>query len=198
VVAETGLAIERLLQWLELSAGKYYDWAQRYGRINQHNGRVPRDFWLADWKKTAVLDFQLRYPLEGYRRLTYMMIDADVVADSPSSVFRVLRDAGRLGYFPRHPSKKGTGFQPPLAPHEHWHIDIAHITSTERSTTSAPLEPAATLSIGVCGSRCGNRMSRSCCSGPRSSSPMPIRASSPTTDRSSSRRTSRNSSASWG
>jgi putative transposase len=124
---KTGLAIERLLQWLELSAGKYYDWAQRYGKINRHNGSVPRDFWLADWEKTAVLDFQLRYPLEGYRRLTYMMIDADVVAVSPSSVFRVLRDAGRLGYFPRHPSKKGTGFQQPLAPHEHWHIDIAYI-----------------------------------------------------------------------
>ena len=121
------MSIERLLEWLELSAGKYYDWAQRYGKINQHNGRVPRDFWLADWEKTAILDFQLRFPLEGYRRLTYMMIDADVVAVSPSSVFRVLRDAGRLGFFPRHPSKKGTGFQQPLAPHEHWHIDIAYI-----------------------------------------------------------------------
>jgi len=121
------LSIERLLEWLELSAGKYYDWAQRYGKINQHNGRVPRDFWLAGWEKTAILDFQLRFPLEGYRRLTYMMIDADVVAVSPSSVFRVLRDAGRLGFFPRHPSKKGTGFQQPLAPHEHWHIDIAYI-----------------------------------------------------------------------
>jgi putative transposase len=124
---KTGLSIERLLQWLELSAGKYYDWAQRYGKINQHNARVPRDFWLADWEKVAILDFQLRYPVEGYRRLTYMMMDADVVAVSPSSVFRVLRDAGRLGYFPRHPSKKGTGFQQPLAPHEHWHIDIAYI-----------------------------------------------------------------------
>ena len=124
---KTGLAIERLLQWLGLSAGKYYDWAQRYGKINQHNGSVPRDFWLADWEKTAILDFQLLYPVEGYRRLTYMMIDADVVAVSPSSVFRVLRDAGRLGNFPRQPSKKGTGFEQPLAPHEHWHIDIAHI-----------------------------------------------------------------------
>ena len=124
---KTGLAIERLLQWLGLSAGKYYDWAQRSGKINQHNGSVPRDFWLTDWEKKAILDFQLLYPVEGYRRLTYMMIDADVVAVSPSSVFRVLRDAGRLGSFPRHPSKKGTGFEQPLAPHEHWHIDIAHI-----------------------------------------------------------------------
>jgi transposase InsO family protein len=121
------LAIDRLLQWLGLSVGKYYAWRQRFGQTNQHNSWVPRDFWLTDWEKKAILDFQELYPLEGYRRLTYMMIDADVVAVSPSSVFRVLRDAGRLTRFPRHPSKKGTGFEQPLTPHEHWHIDIAHI-----------------------------------------------------------------------
>ena len=56
-----------------------------------------------------------------------MMIDADVVAVSPSSVFRVLRDGGRLRRWAGSPSKKGTGFEQPLEPHEHWHIDIAHI-----------------------------------------------------------------------
>jgi putative transposase len=124
---KTGLAIERLLGWLELSVGKFYDWGQRYGQTNQHNGRVPRDFWLQDSEKQAILDFQELYPLEGYRRLTYMMIDSDIVAVSPSSVFRVLREAGRLRRWAQRPSKKGTGFEQPLAPHEHWHIDIAYI-----------------------------------------------------------------------
>jgi transposase InsO family protein len=124
---KTGLAIERLLEWLDLSSGKFYDWAQRYGRTNQHNGSVPRDFWLRDEEKRAILDFQELYPLEGYRRLTYMMIDADVVAVSPSSVYRVLSEAGRLRQWSLRPSKKGTGFEQPLAPHEHWHVDIAYI-----------------------------------------------------------------------
>jgi len=126
-VEKTGLAIDRMLGWLELSAGKYYDWRERYGKINQHNGRVPRDFWLQQWERKAILDYQTQYPLEGYRRLTYMMIDADVVAVSPSSVFRVLREAGRLRRWGHKASKKGTGFEQPLKPHEHWHIDIAHI-----------------------------------------------------------------------
>lgn len=121
------MTIDRLLQWLDLSVGKYYDWRQRYGKTNQHNGWVPRDFWLADWEKKAILDFQELYPVEGYRRLTYMMIDADVVAVSPSSVFRILRDAGRLRRWTSPASKKGTGFEQPLRPHEHWHVDIAHI-----------------------------------------------------------------------
>ena len=124
---KTGLAIEQLLEWLELSVGKFYNWRQRYGQANQHNGGVPRDFWLQDWEKQAMLDFQELYPTEGYRRLTYMMIDADVVAASASSVFRVLSEAGRLRRWAHRLSKKGTGFEQPLAPHEHWHVDIAHI-----------------------------------------------------------------------
>ncbi len=124
---KTGLLIDRLLGWLELSTGKFYDWRQRYGKRNQHNGWVPRDFWLTEEEKKAILNFQEQFPLEGYRRLTYMMMDADVVAVSPSSVFRVLHAAGRLQPWSRKPSKKGTGFVQPLAPHDHWHIDIAHI-----------------------------------------------------------------------
>ncbi len=56
-----------------------------------------------------------------------MMLDADVVAASPSSVYRVLRDAGLIKSHNRKPSKKGTGFQQPLAAHQHWHVDISYI-----------------------------------------------------------------------
>ena len=124
---KTGLAIDQLLAWIELSVAKFYQWRQRYGKANQHNGRVPRDFWLLDTEKKAILDFQELYPSEGYRRLAYMMMDADVVAVSPSSVFRVLSEAGRLRHWALQPSKKGKGFEQPLAPHEHWHTDITYI-----------------------------------------------------------------------
>jgi len=124
---KSGMAIDQLLEWLGLSVGKFYQWRQRYGKINQHNGGVPRDFWLQDWEKKAILDFQELYPAEGYRRLTYMMLDHDVVAVSPSSVFRVLSEGGRLQRWSPKPSKKGTGFEQPSQAHEHWHIDIAHI-----------------------------------------------------------------------
>ncbi len=56
-----------------------------------------------------------------------MMLDADVVAVSPSSVYRVLRDAGRMQRREAGPSLKGKGFQQPSAPHEHWHVDVTYI-----------------------------------------------------------------------
>jgi hypothetical protein len=46
-----------------------------------------------------------------------MMLDDDIVAVSPSSVYRVLKAAGRLDRRTSSPSKKGTGFVQPESRH---------------------------------------------------------------------------------
>jgi hypothetical protein len=56
-----------------------------------------------------------------------MMLDQDIVAVSPTSVYRVLSGAGLLDRWNVKPSRKGTGFEQPLAPHKHWYIDIAYL-----------------------------------------------------------------------
>ena len=117
----------RLIAWLGLARSKFYDWRRRYGSVNEHNAWVPRDHWLTDSEKEAIIAYYLDHPDEGYRRLTYMMIDADIVAASPSSVYRVLSGAQLLRRWNRSPSNKGTGFQQPLGPHEHWHTDISYL-----------------------------------------------------------------------
>jgi transposase InsO family protein len=106
---------------------KYFDWKKRYGKVNEHNGKVPRDHWIEQWERQAIIDFHCRFPLEGYRRLTFMMLDEDIVAVSPSTTYRVLRNAGLMDRWNRQPSRKGTGFVQPTGPHHHWHIDIAYI-----------------------------------------------------------------------
>lgn len=123
----TEIAAQRFIRWLGVASSKFYDWRTRYGQVNEHNRWIPRDFWLEEREKRAILDFHDRYPLEGYRRLTFMMLDADVVAVSPASVWRVLHRAGRLARWKRKPSSKGKGFQQPLGPHQHWHVDISYL-----------------------------------------------------------------------
>ncbi len=123
----TELPATRLIKWLGIARGKFYDWRKRYGKANEHNGKIPRDHWITDEERQSILDFHDEYPREGYRRLTFMMLDADVVAVSPTTVYRVLSDADRLKRWNRSPSKKGQGFKQPLAPHDHWHIDIAYL-----------------------------------------------------------------------
>ncbi len=125
--SRTEIPASRLVRWLGISSSKFYGWRTRYGKVNEHNAQVPRDHWLEDWEKQAIVDFQRQYPLEGYRRLAFMMLDRDVVAVSPASVYRVLRDAGLLRKWNRKVSRKGTGFVQPLQPHEHWHVDVSYI-----------------------------------------------------------------------
>lgn len=125
--ARTELSVRRLVGWLGISRPKYYEWTERYGKANEHNSLIPRDHWLLPEEKQAIVDFHQKHPLEGYRRLTFMMVDANVVAVSPTTVYRVLSSAGLLDRWNRNPSKKGTGFQQPLSVHEHWHIDIAYL-----------------------------------------------------------------------
>lgn len=123
----TEIAVCILTVWLGITLSKFHSWKTRYGKANEHNAWVPRDWWLADWEKQAIVRFSFEYPLEGYRRLAFMMLDRDVVAVSPSSVYRVLKEAGRIGRSTNKPSKKGTGFHQPKKPHEHWHIDISYL-----------------------------------------------------------------------
>lgn len=123
----TGMPLARFIGWLGISRGKYHEWHKRYGKRNDHNGLIPKSFWLDEWEKQAIIAFYLEHQEDGYRRVAFMMLDANIVAVSPSSVYRVLKCAELLRKWNRKKSKKGTGFHQPSAPHHHWHIDVSYI-----------------------------------------------------------------------
>ena len=58
--------VRRWSEKTEIGAGRFIDWRERYGKVNEHNGWVPRDFWLEDWEKQAIIGFHLKNTLEGY------------------------------------------------------------------------------------------------------------------------------------
>ena len=115
------------LLWIGIGTSKWHSWKDRYGKANDHNAWIPRDHWLEDEEKKAIIDFHALHPLDGYRRLTFMMLDADIAACSPASVYRVLKAAGLLDRHNPKPTTKGTGFVQPLRPHEHWHVDVSYL-----------------------------------------------------------------------
>ena len=45
----------QFIDWLGIAPSKYYDWQRRYGKVNEHNGLVHRDFWLEEWEKQAII-----------------------------------------------------------------------------------------------------------------------------------------------
>ena len=101
---ETETPAARLVGWAGLARSKFFDWISRCGKANEHNGWMPRDQWLEGWEEKAMIAFPHQNPLERYRRLTFMMLDADIVAVSPSSVYRRVT--------PRNHSRKSSSRAP--------------------------------------------------------------------------------------
>src|SRR5262249_3395788 len=54
--SQTGIAVLAFLVWLGLATSKWHNWKSRYGRVNEHNAWVPRDHWLDEAEKTAIVN----------------------------------------------------------------------------------------------------------------------------------------------
>lgn len=126
-VSRVPIGQQQILEWIGIGSSKFHEWERRYGQENRHNAPVPRKWWLEAWEKAAIVKYHDQHPDEGYRYMSYQMLDEEVVAVSPSSVYRVLKNAGRLKKWATKPSKKGKGFHQPEKPHQHWHIDISYL-----------------------------------------------------------------------
>lgn len=119
---------QQLLRGIGLGASKFYSWYERYGKDNDHNGKVPRDYWVQEWEKQKIVAYYLDHRTDGYRRVSYMMLDQDIAAVSPATTYRILANAGLLKRWNEaKSSSKGNGFVQPLEPHEHWHVDISYL-----------------------------------------------------------------------
>lgn len=124
----SSLSVKDLVQRLGIPRSRWYDWIWRTGLPNRHNGRIPKAHWIFPWERQRIVEYCRDKVLIGYRRLTYMMLDANVVAVSPATTYRVLKEHGLLNpWAVGKPSLKGTGFVQPLRIHQHWHTDICYV-----------------------------------------------------------------------
>jgi putative transposase len=125
---QSSISKQQLIDWLGISSSKYYQWQNRLGEPNRHNGHCVRDHWILPRERQAIIGYCRHRTGEGYRRLTYMMIDEDVVYVSPSTTYRILKEAGLLGRWNTGDSNiQKRPFEQPTQPHEQWHIDIKYV-----------------------------------------------------------------------
>ena len=124
---KTEVGRQRICRWAGITPQRLCDWRRRRGLANRHNGHVPRKDWLSEAERGEIVRFYQEHFEDGYRRCAYMMIDRNIVWAAPSTVYKVLSRAGVMRHIDRKPSKKGDGFEQPLAIHDHWHVDITYI-----------------------------------------------------------------------
>jgi transposase InsO family protein len=130
----TGWAVRRILPHLGLSLARYKAWRKRAAAQTAQTAHAltdrrpvapARDAVLPE-EKAAVQAYALAHPKDGYRRLTWQMIDADVAYLSESSVYRILREADLLARWKRS-SHSGQAPTKPTRPHERWHTDLMYL-----------------------------------------------------------------------
>jgi len=126
---QSGQPLSWILSELGLTRSVYYDWLERLKEGTLVDRvvvpRSPLAVLLEEVE--AVVDYAKTQPREGYRRLTWMMIDGDIAYLTPSTVYRIL-DRYDLLYRWKRP-EPGYGRKVPEAtyPNEVWHVDLMYL-----------------------------------------------------------------------
>ena len=123
-----GFPIRASLRVLGLPRATYFAWRGTAGKGPRASGVTPKGHHLTPAERAAIVAYKRQHPGIGYRRLAFMMLDAGVAAVPPSSVYRVLRDAGLATCWTQAPGQAHKqGFDQPQRIHEQWHTDIAYL-----------------------------------------------------------------------
>lgn len=118
--------MKKLSELLGLQTQKISEWKKE--KIAKVKLNIPKSHWSTPEEQKAVVDFKKENMCLGYIRLAFMMIDRDIAYFSPSSVYRILVNAGLNNKWTKPAGEpKKEGFDQPERVHEHWHLDISYI-----------------------------------------------------------------------
>jgi hypothetical protein len=88
----SGWRVYRTLAALGVPRSVFYAWKRRES-LEDRVGKPCRVYEVLPEERAAICEFALQYPKIGYRKLTWMMVDAGIVCVGESTVYRVLSDA---------------------------------------------------------------------------------------------------------
>ena len=120
--------LNRILGVLELKRSVYFSWCHRQdqGRLaDNHSLQTRLEKYLTE-EERAVIDYALKHPKEGYRRLCWMMVDEDVAYLKPGTVYNILNRRDLLYRWKRSQSL-GKAPEKPTQPNQRWHTDIMYL-----------------------------------------------------------------------
>lgn len=130
IVAQTkrrsGWRVYRTLAALGVPRSVYYAWQGR-DSLEDRAGKPWRVYEVLPAERAAICEFARQYPKIGYRKLTWMMVDAGAVCVGESTVYRVLSEADLLSRWKRSAASSGQYHFRPTAPNQQWHTDVMYV-----------------------------------------------------------------------
>ena len=122
----SGWRVYRTLAALGVPRSVYYAWKGRES-LEDQMGKPCRVYEVLPEERAAICEFALQYPKIGYRKLTWMMVDAGTACVGESTVYRVLSDADLLSRWKRSTVSSGEYNFRPKAPNDQWHTDVMYV-----------------------------------------------------------------------
>lgn len=126
----TGQPVEEILTQLDLPSATYYRWKSRAregclaDRVVVPRRRAPLP---TPEEVVAVCAFARAHPQMGYKRLTWQMVDQDVVYLRPYQVYHILQEYDLLCQRQPPPPESLKRPREPDHPDEVWHIDLMYL-----------------------------------------------------------------------
>jgi transposase InsO family protein len=105
---EAEISVGRFISWLGVTVSKFYNWRPRYGRVNEHNGWVPRDF---GWSRGKGSHHRVPSEESVGGLSTADVHDVRSRCGGGESGERMLKQAGLLSRWKAKSSRKGIGFE---------------------------------------------------------------------------------------
>ncbi len=122
----SGWPVQRTLAVLGLPRSGYYAWKRRES-LEDRASKPCRVYEVLAEERAAICAFALQYPKIGYRKLTWMMVDAVVACVGESTVYRVLSAADLLSRWKRSVASIGEYHFRPTGPNQQWHTDVMYV-----------------------------------------------------------------------
>jgi transposase InsO family protein len=122
----SGWPVYRTLAALGVPRSVYYAWRSR-ASLQDRAGKPCRVYEVLPEERRSICEYSLQYPQIGYRKLAWMMVDAQVACVGESTVYRVLSEADLLSRWKRSVVSSGEYNFRPTAPNQQWHTDVMYV-----------------------------------------------------------------------
>lgn len=130
--------LRRILQHMEIALATYHRWGKSAGNdplVSSPPGpAAPSLYATLPAERQAIIDYALQHAAVRHRELAWKMLDENVVAVSPSTVYRVLGDARLICRWLPRGKRKGAGRgDRPTRPDQQWQTDIRYVKVGSRN-----------------------------------------------------------------
>lgn len=126
----SGWPVKRTLAVLGIARGSYYRWLREEAWAKDRPHATPRPvtpYEALPEEKQKVIAFARKHPTLRHRELAWRMVDEGVACLSPSTVYRVLKEANLVCPWRRRARRKRPLEEKATRPDQRWSTDLMHL-----------------------------------------------------------------------